>query len=107
LQALQQRVSSKKPDLEILYNSQAEIKRRLKEVMQRILERNGSRLLAVQQNLQLLNPQQVLARGYSMVRNAKGEVVRDSESLMLGESLSLNFAHGSAQVEVKHKSTAS
>lgn len=104
---LQQRLRATRPQLRALFNVQAETARRLNDAMQHVFERNNNRLLAAQQHLQHLDPQQVLARGYSMVRNAQGEVVRDASLLSLGASLRINFARGSAQVEVKEKSTTS
>jgi exodeoxyribonuclease VII large subunit len=104
---LQQRLRAAKPDLTTPYNRHVESGRRLKDAMRLIIERNDNRLLAAQHHLLHLDPQQVLARGYSMVRNARGEVVRDSDKLILGEALQINFAHGAAQVEVKDKSATS
>ncbi len=102
-QAMQQRLRAAQTDLAQFSNRQLELGRRLKELMHRMLERNDHRLVAVQQHLQHLDPQQVLARGYSMVRNEHGAVVVDSASLVLGEPLQITFARGWAQVEVKKK----
>jgi len=102
-QTLQQRLRSARPDLMQNANRQAEISRRLKEVMQRTLEKYDQRLSAAQQHLQHLNPHQVLARGYSMVRDEHGAVVVDSASLELGATMSVTFARGWAQAEVKKK----
>ena len=103
LQIFQQRMKIARPDLTQLSNRQFELARRLKEIMNRTLERYDHRLAAVQQHLQHLDPQQVLARGYSMVRDRHGAVIVDSALLSLGESLQVTFAHGRAQVEVKEK----
>jgi exodeoxyribonuclease VII large subunit len=71
--------------------------------MQYTLDRHNARLLALQQHLQHLDPQQVLARGYSMVRDAKGKVVLSSERIALGESLDITFAQGGASAVVQEK----
>jgi exodeoxyribonuclease VII large subunit len=102
-QALQQRLRAARPDLTQLGYRQTEISRRLNDVMQRMLERYDSRLAAAQQHLLHLDPQQVLARGYSMVRDEQGAVVFDSASLALGASLQVTFARGWARVDVKEK----
>ena len=102
-QALQQRWRAARPDLMQLSNRHAEISRRLKEAVQNMLERYDYRLAAAQQHLQLLDPQQVLARGYSMVRDKQGGVVTDSAALALGDTLQVTFARGWTQVEVKAK----
>ena len=54
-------------------------------------------------NLQHLNPQQVLARGYSVVRDARGNVVSDSEKIALGARLDITFARGGVTAEVRGK----
>lgn len=50
-----------------------------------------------------LNPEAVLARGYSMVRNAKGEVVHSSAQIELDEILDMKFHQGDAQAKVTKK----
>jgi exodeoxyribonuclease VII large subunit len=51
--------------------------------------------------LKHLNPELVLERGYAIVLDAKGAVVRDAGKLAAGDELALNFARGSARAEVK------
>ncbi|NOT81991.1 MAG: exodeoxyribonuclease VII large subunit [Gallionella sp.] len=60
------------------------------------LENNG-------QHLGLLNPHQVLARGYSLVQDDSGRVVSDAEQLAMGAELRITFAQGWAKAEVKEK----
>ena len=48
-----------------------------------------------------LDPRQVLARGYSLVRDAEGNIVRDAQSLKQGDALDVSFAEGGAQVTVE------
>jgi exodeoxyribonuclease VII large subunit len=102
-QALQQRLRAARPDLPQLGYRQTEASRRLNDAMRRMLERYDSRLAAAQQHLLHLDPQQVLTRGYSMVRDEQGAVVLDSATLALGASLHVTFAHGWAKVDVKEK----
>jgi exodeoxyribonuclease VII large subunit len=103
LQTLQQRLRGARLDTALLANRHVELGRRLKEAMQRTLERYDMRLSAAHQHLQHLDPQQVLARGYSMVRNEKGAVVVDSATVAPGERLNVTFARGWAEVELKEK----
>lgn len=102
-QTLQQRLRMARPDLTQLFNRHAEVSRRMKDALQRTLDRYDNRLAAAQQHLQHLDPQQVLARGYSMVRDAQGRVIADSAVLNLGQPLQVTFARGRAKVEVKEK----
>jgi exonuclease VII large subunit len=46
------------------------------------------------QHLAMLNPQQVLARGYSLVQDAGGSVVSDASGLAIGAELRIAFAQG-------------
>lgn len=47
-----------------------------------------------------LNPDAVLARGYSVVRNAQGMVVRNSKQLEVGDPLFVRFQQGSAEASI-------
>ena len=55
----------------------------------------------VAQQLTLLNPQHVLARGYSLVQDEHGSVVADAAKLTMGAALRITFARGWALTEVK------
>ena len=70
--SLWQRLRGLRPDVARLQEQQANQGRRLSAAMQRMLDRHDAKLAALQQHLQHLDPQQVLARGYSMVRDAQG-----------------------------------
>jgi len=53
------------------------------------------------QHLVLLDPKQVLSRGYSLVQDASGSVVSNAGQLKLGAELRITFAKGWADAEVK------
>jgi len=50
-----------------------------------------------------LDPQAVLARGYSLTRNARGEVVADAARVAEGERLTTTLARGWIESEVRRK----
>ena len=52
--------------------------------------------------LELLAPQRVLERGYSLTTDAQGVVVRDAARLAANDALNLRFASGSVAVRVAH-----
>lgn len=58
-------------------------------------------LRRLEQNLRHLSPHSVLERGYSLVQQADGSIVRDSARLQKDENLTLTFAHGKAGVRVE------
>ena len=101
--SLWQRLRGLRPDVARLQEQQANQARRLGAAMQLTLDRHDARLIALQQHLQLLDPQQVLARGYSMVRDAQGNIVRSSERVELGEKLDITFARGGVHAVVQEK----
>lgn len=74
---------------------------RLRIAMQHALARHEVRLTAMQQHLLHLDPQQVLARGYSLVRDARGRLVSKAAQLAAGDPLQITFASGSADVRVE------
>ena len=76
-------------------------RRRLTTVSAHTLDRDEARLRTLHQHLQHLDPQQVLARGYSLVRDAAGNIVRSSAAIKTGDRLQLTFAEGGARVEVR------
>ncbi len=58
------------------------------------------------QSLALLDPSQVLARGYSLVQDDGGGVVTDAAQLAIGAQLHITLARGWVRTEVKEKGKA-
>ena len=100
---LWQRLRGSSPGVLQLQERQVNHARRLGTAIQRNLDRYDARLGALQQHLLHLDPQQVLARGYSMVRDAQGNVVVSSERIMPGERLDITFAQGGVCAVVQEK----
>jgi exodeoxyribonuclease VII large subunit len=50
--------------------------------------------------LELLAPQRTLERGYAIVQDEQGQVLRDTERLEAAQTLELKLASGSAQIEI-------
>jgi len=100
---LARRLNMACPGFARLAAHQSELLRRLQGAMQRKLEHGEQRWFSMQQHLSHLDPAQVLARGYSMVRDAHGAIVADSASLAPGARLDITFARGWARAEVKEK----
>ena len=102
--SLWQRLRGQRPNVLRLQEQQTDHARRLNAAVKLTLDRHDARLVALQQHLQLLDPQQVLARGYSMVRDGHGRIVVDSEHVALGEKLDITFAQGAVRAVVQEKS---
>ena len=65
------------------------------------LKRQQARIESGLAALAHLDPAQTLTRGFSIVRDASGALVRDSEQLKVGETLEIQFALGGASTRVE------
>jgi exodeoxyribonuclease VII large subunit len=79
------------------------LKQRCQGAMSRSLAQRMVRLASMKQHLQHLDPSQVLARGYSLVRDANGHIVFSSQQVKEGAALDITFAQGEAGVVVREK----
>ena len=103
LDQLRQHLYRVRPNFAQLSVRQMELARRLLGAMQHTLERYVTRLHGLQLHLLHLDPQQVLARGYSMVRDEHGAIILDSDALPIGARLDITFARGWARAELNDK----
>jgi len=62
------------------------------------LERRSARLTGLAERLALLDPQQVLSRGYALIENQAGHVVVAPSQLHAGERLTISLALGQAEL---------
>jgi len=95
-----QRLLTATPEIDEARRAQSHLARRLQQVAVTLLQRRRERLETLAQHLAYLDPQHVLARGYSLVQDGQGRVVTDSAVLAAGDGLRVTFARGAAQVEV-------
>lgn len=77
------------------------ITRRLQAMMSQLLAARQQNLLRLNQNLQHLNPQAVLTRGYAFVQNENGAIVSNSRQLTKGDQVKLTFGTGSADAIIQ------
>jgi exodeoxyribonuclease VII large subunit len=80
---------------------------RLKQLQQRFSRAIAAKLefaqqsqLRLRERCQALDPRLVLQRGYALVRQNSGEIVRDSNRLAIGTELSIQFGQGQVKVTV-------
>ena len=66
-----------------------------------LLSRNTINLEKVNDNLQILNPLAILKRGYSIVHNKNGSVIKSNAQININEELTARFGEGSALIAVK------
>jgi exodeoxyribonuclease VII large subunit len=73
---------------------------RLQRAQARRLESHAARLGAAGAQLRAFDPQNTLARGYAIVRDDQGVIVRDAAQLTAGQRLGLAFSRGEALADV-------
>jgi len=64
------------------------------------LQQQSQKCDYLRQKLATLDPHNVLKRGYALVRNQNGEIIRSIDSLELEEELSIEFGQGKVKVKV-------
>ncbi|MCD0505920.1 exodeoxyribonuclease VII large subunit, partial [Bordetella petrii] len=74
-----------------------------RQAQARQLASQQARIAAVSAHLRALDPQHTLARGYAIVRDEHGNILRDAAPLAPGQELGLTFAEGGARVQVLGK----
>ncbi len=72
----------------------------LERNMQRLFEKKQASFASALERLHVLNPLSILERGYSAVRREDGQIVTRTESLRVGEQVTLLMADGSVQAEI-------
>jgi len=78
----------------------AQITRRLQNAALQQLKTRQQNLLRLSQNLQHLNPEAVLTRGYAFVQDANGSIVSSGDQLHKGDEVRLTFGTGSADAVI-------
>ncbi len=102
-QALAQRLRAVGGGFARLHDKQGNLAQRLVKAMHTTQAQRSGRVENLAQHLILLDPKQVLARGYSLVQDANGSVVTDAGQVAVGEGLRVTFAKGWVRGEVKEK----
>lgn len=100
LAQLQQRWSRHRPDMRALRARLASDSRHLNASLCSQVKARREALNALAAQLELLNPQRTLERGYAIVRDAKGQIVRDPAQIHARDTLTVKLANGSAEVGV-------
>lgn len=72
--------------------------------IQSVLDRKKNTLEAYERHLSALNPKEVLRRGYAIVQRAGSkDVVKNSESVAVGEELEITLYQGKVEVRVQNR----
>ncbi|KON80003.1 exodeoxyribonuclease VII large subunit [Azoarcus sp. PA01] len=88
------RLEARRPDLDREAERCARLANRLALAADRLIDRPRARLEGLAAHLQHLAPHAVLARGYSITRDADGRIVRTAAGVGAGEKVSVELATG-------------
>jgi exodeoxyribonuclease VII large subunit len=94
------RLAAAQPQLARERGHLALLAQRLAHGAERMLESRRERLTGFAAHLQHLAPQAVLGRGYAIVRDADGRILRSSQGLQPGATLGVELAHGGLDARV-------
>ena len=100
LAQLRARWASHRPDVRAASADVQSQQRRLGSALQYQLGRRRHALEALSAQLELLNPQRTLERGYAIVTDAAGHVLRSPAQIQVNAALTVRLADGSAEVGV-------
>jgi exodeoxyribonuclease VII large subunit len=86
--------------LTILSEELTDLRQRSMRSFTATIDAERKELKAITAHLRSLSPQSTLDRGYSVVRDAKGEVIRDPKQLKSGDLLAIKVAKGETSATV-------
>jgi exodeoxyribonuclease VII large subunit len=101
--AQSQRLLRVTPPISRLNGQLTQAAQTLSSAMQQCLSYADQSVLRNASHLAHLSPEAVLARGYSIVQNAQGDIVHSSASLQLADMLRIRFAQGQVSATVTDK----
>ena len=100
LDFLARRLISPTQQLAVKNNQINQLKHRMDIALQRHFQIHNQHLLMLKNSLAQLNPKNVLSRGYAMVQNSSGQIVKNSQQLNIGESVKITLHIGEARAKV-------
>ncbi|MFP5394082.1 MAG: exodeoxyribonuclease VII large subunit, partial [Gammaproteobacteria bacterium] len=100
LAQLRARWARHRPDTRAQRQDIASSMRRMAISLSNQLGQKREALAALSAQLEMLNPQRTLERGYAIVSDARGHVLRSPDEILLKEPLTVRLVEGSAQVGV-------
>ncbi|GJJ04851.1 exodeoxyribonuclease 7 large subunit [Duganella rhizosphaerae] len=101
LDRLSGRLGARKPDVTAARSKLSDFQHRVTMSVATQLAQRRDALAALSSQLELLNPQRTLERGYAIVTDDQGAIVRAPAQIKARSTLNLRLAEGSAQVNVE------
>lgn len=107
LEALAPRLAAARPNTAQAARQLAELTRRLQSATQRRRVDSQRRLSTLASHLEHLNPEAILARGYSITRDAQGRILVDAGQAGPGAAITIQLARGGLAATVTQNSDGS
>ena len=100
LQQLAYNLAANRPDIAQQKQRLSQVQAALSGAIKQNLQDKMQRVMQYRQLMDATSPYSVLWRGYALVRDARGHVVRQAERLRLGQKVRVEFAEGLADMQV-------
>lgn len=101
LDGLSLRLAARQPAPGIARRRVDELAKRLSGTMRMLVSAREQQVRALAASVEHLGPKAVLARGYSITRNAAGQIVTRADALAVGDEIDVELASGALQGVVK------
>ena len=89
-----------RPDISVYRQDIDRFQTTLSHTFRQLLAQRRQSLTAQTALLEAVSPQQILERGFSVVKNTRGQVIRNADVLKQGQKLHITFADGETDVRV-------
>ena len=89
-----------RPDISVYRQDINRFQTTLSHAFRQLLAQRRQSLTAQTALLEAVSPQQILERGFSVVKNTRGQVIRNADVLKQGQKLHITFADGETDVRV-------
>ena len=89
-----------RPDISVYRQDIDRFQTTLSHAFRQLLVQRRQSLTAQTALLEAVSPQQILERGFSVVKNTRGQVIRNADVLKQGQKLHITFADGETDVRV-------
>ena len=89
-----------RPDISVYWQDISRFQTTLSHAFRQLLAHRRQSLTTQTALLEAVSPQQILERGFSVVKNTRGQVIRNADVLKQGQKLHITFADGETDVRV-------
>ena len=96
----QSRLNKLLPDLSSAHSALDRVVTRMTQSQSKQLTRLAAQVDLAQAQLRALSPENTLARGYAIVRNAQGQIIRQAQQTQVGQPISVTLGKGELEASV-------